>query len=343
MCGHWRDTEANKKELSYETIEKLLKDVVPHKSHITLSGGEPTLRKDLPQIIKLASDLGLETTLHTNASRLNMEYVEEIIQAGVTHIGISVDSAIEDIQDSIRGCPGLFQKQVQGIQNIKQVDPSMTIHVNATVMSSNYKDIDLMIPFCDEHGIASLTVVLMRTYSSIGEYNFVNHLPLNKQQLREFYQETIVRMFENLSPLHRNVRPLPNEVLQQTLIQDPDYGEIVEFLKDDQKMEPYIENFSQGLYGKTFVESNHCPRPLYKLEIDSEGKVTTCCATYCTYMGNIHEKGIQEIWDSEEYTQFRRCSNLPRAGICLRCNAFVGVPAFKIMECRAFSKSTANQ
>ncbi|MEW6202772.1 MAG: radical SAM protein, partial [bacterium] len=69
-------------EKTLETVRKLLGDGV---DKIILSGGEPTLRKDLPEIIRFARENGAETVeLYTNAIRCDkLEYTKKLVEAGL--------------------------------------------------------------------------------------------------------------------------------------------------------------------------------------------------------------------------------------------------------------------
>ena len=58
-----------------------------------LSGGEPTLRSDLPELVRCAHELGLYSTLVTSAFRLRKERLAELKAAGLDHVQISIQAA----------------------------------------------------------------------------------------------------------------------------------------------------------------------------------------------------------------------------------------------------------
>ena len=61
--------------------------------HIVFTGGEPTLRDDLPELIAHAEKNGQITGLNTNARRLSdPDYVEQLVEAGLDHVQITVES-----------------------------------------------------------------------------------------------------------------------------------------------------------------------------------------------------------------------------------------------------------
>mgnify|MGYP000695557202 CR=1 FL=1 len=66
---------------------------------LNFAGGEPTLRRDLPQLVRWAKELGLVTSIVTNGFRL-AELLEEHADA-LDWVGLSVDSGREDVQAAL--------------------------------------------------------------------------------------------------------------------------------------------------------------------------------------------------------------------------------------------------
>jgi uncharacterized radical SAM superfamily Fe-S cluster-containing enzyme len=82
--------------------------------NIQLSGGEPTLRDDLPQIITMGRDLGFSFfQLNTNGLRLasQPEYARELRDAGLSTVFLQFDGLDDEVYQSIRGRPLLEWKQ----------------------------------------------------------------------------------------------------------------------------------------------------------------------------------------------------------------------------------------
>jgi uncharacterized radical SAM superfamily Fe-S cluster-containing enzyme len=82
--------------------------------NIQLSGGEPTLREDLPQIITRGRELGFTFfQLNTNGLRLASQpgYARELKQAGLSTVFLQFDGLDDEVYRTIRGRPLLEQKQ----------------------------------------------------------------------------------------------------------------------------------------------------------------------------------------------------------------------------------------
>lgn len=91
---------------------KLLELGGPFNLH--LSGGEPTVRRDLPEIIRRVRALGFTyIQLNTNGVRLavDSDYAQELKDAGLTCVFLQFDGVTDDVYQAIRGKPLLETKR----------------------------------------------------------------------------------------------------------------------------------------------------------------------------------------------------------------------------------------
>ncbi|NLJ26539.1 MAG: radical SAM protein [Deltaproteobacteria bacterium] len=92
--------------------EQLLRIGGPY--NIQLSGGEPTLRDDLPEIIALGRSLGFSfIQVNTNGLRLAQEpsFVKDLAQAGLASVFLQFDGVTDDVYQKLRGRPLLKEKE----------------------------------------------------------------------------------------------------------------------------------------------------------------------------------------------------------------------------------------
>jgi radical SAM protein with 4Fe4S-binding SPASM domain len=74
--------------------------------HIVFTGGEPTLRDDLPELIAHAESLGQITGLNTNGRRLaDPSYVATLVDAGLDHVQVTVESSDSGIHQNALASP----------------------------------------------------------------------------------------------------------------------------------------------------------------------------------------------------------------------------------------------
>jgi radical SAM protein with 4Fe4S-binding SPASM domain len=124
-------------------IDKLHNIGIPH---IVFTGGEPTLRSDLSALIEYTQKKELVSGLVTNGRKLKDKvYLQSLIDAGLDHIQITVESHNPDIHDKITDTPGSWQETIQGLKNAIET-PIYTIS-NSTLNRYNVDDIEQTIDF----------------------------------------------------------------------------------------------------------------------------------------------------------------------------------------------------
>jgi uncharacterized radical SAM superfamily Fe-S cluster-containing enzyme len=114
----------NDGDLSIERIKFLYEEVLKHsgKCNIQLSGGEPTVRNDLPQIIRLGKELGFSfIQVNTNGIRIaqDEEYVKELKSAGLDSIFLQFDGMNDYIYKKLRGRE-LMELKIKAVENCKK-------------------------------------------------------------------------------------------------------------------------------------------------------------------------------------------------------------------------------
>jgi radical SAM protein with 4Fe4S-binding SPASM domain len=147
--GGPRETKELTTEEWFKIIDKLFVIGVPH---VTFTGGEPTLREDLPQLVRYAEEKGLVTGLITNGRKLSDSvYVDTLIKAGIDHIQITLESHREEIHDQITGVKGSWKETVEGLKNAIAT-PVYTL-TNTTLNQFNINDIIETIAFIHKLGL----------------------------------------------------------------------------------------------------------------------------------------------------------------------------------------------
>jgi radical SAM protein with 4Fe4S-binding SPASM domain len=120
--------------------------------HLTFTGGEATLRPDLVELIQYAEDVGLVTGLQTNGRRLrDGAYLDQLLQAGLDHIQITLESHDPAIHDRMVGVEGAWLDTVEGIKAV--VDADVYMMTNTTMTTENVGHIEETIAFVGSLGV----------------------------------------------------------------------------------------------------------------------------------------------------------------------------------------------
>jgi radical SAM protein with 4Fe4S-binding SPASM domain len=123
--------------------------------HICFTGGEATLREDLPKLISHAQGLGQITGLLSNGRRLSdPDYVQALCEAGLDHVQITLESHNPDIHDVMVRVRGAWRQTVSGIRNA--LDGGLFVMTNTTLLQPNVGAIDGTLDFLAELGVPTV-------------------------------------------------------------------------------------------------------------------------------------------------------------------------------------------
>ena len=210
MCNIWKLPK--NKELSLQQTEQLLSDKLFRSIQvINITGGEPTLRKDLVQIVNLLIDKLPELkiiTLTTNAldtDRVVRSCVEIAEASNKQGIDFLVEASLDGIgrtHDAVRNVPDAFRKVSETIFQIKQLSQrhDFRLGVNTVISPINLHGVSDVYRWCRRHDINVLFTV-----ASVSENYFSN---LDKQFLKmndedkEYLIDFLDRLAEEKSPLN---------------------------------------------------------------------------------------------------------------------------------------------
>ena len=139
-------------EPSFEEIKKILTRLSSIKPNppfaIQFAGGEPTIRDDLPEIIKTAKDLGFaQIQVATNGKRYSMdiEYLKRIINSGINTHYLQFDG-LSHACKKFRGYDTFFEKK-KAIDNLRQLGEKSIVLVPTVSKGVNDHEIGDIIYF----------------------------------------------------------------------------------------------------------------------------------------------------------------------------------------------------
>ncbi|HEB79552.1 MAG TPA: radical SAM protein [Rhodospirillales bacterium] len=126
---------------------------------VVLTGGEPMLRPDTPELARHASGLGLMVVVGSNGTLIDTARAAELKEAGVIGAGISLDSLDPAYHDGFRGRPGSWEKTMASLDACRKVGLGFQIHFS--VMDGNAHELDDMIAFARSAGALVLNVFFL--------------------------------------------------------------------------------------------------------------------------------------------------------------------------------------
>lgn len=121
-------------------LEKVQQAGIPH---VVFTGGEPTLRSDLPDLIAKCEDLGIVCGLLSDGLRFtDKRYMKTILNSGLDHI-------------MLLGAPA-DKRFWESLQNLMDDDIAVTVHL--TITSDNLTEIEQALPKLTETGLHALSL-----------------------------------------------------------------------------------------------------------------------------------------------------------------------------------------
>ncbi len=131
------------------------------KPSIQLFGGEPTVRKDLFEIIACAKSFGLPTRVVTNGIRLADEaYCRQLIATKAT-INIAYDGANPEAYRVLRNAPKALEKKQQAIENIRRIGGAKVVMMTLAARGFNDHEFADLFQFCHDRRDAIRAIYYM--------------------------------------------------------------------------------------------------------------------------------------------------------------------------------------
>jgi radical SAM protein with 4Fe4S-binding SPASM domain len=246
---------------------------------VILTGGEPLLRRDIYDIARHASDLGLWVVMGTNGVLVTDAVAQKIAECGVRGVAVSIDSTDPAKHDRFRGGPNAWEYSVRAIDICRA--HGLEVLVQTTVMSMNYDEMPALLDFARDKGAWSFNVYFLVQTGRGREMN-------------DLSPQGTARMLTDLVDAQDRYRPM--------LVRA--------------KCAP---QFKQIAYekGKGGLESGGCMAGTNYGRITPEGDVTPC--PYMSVVaGNVLERRFSDIWNTSPVLQeLRDLKNLK--GRCGRC------------------------
>src|SRR6201991_271010 len=135
-CSNPVELERGGSELSTAEWKKVLSELAEiGVLQIHFSGGEPTARKDLVELVQHASDVGLYSNLITSAVLLTREKLSALADAGLCHVQISFQGNEPLVADRVAGLKNAHETKIEAARWTRELDLPLT--VNAVMHRQN--------------------------------------------------------------------------------------------------------------------------------------------------------------------------------------------------------------
>ncbi len=268
--------EHGKDEIDTNQAKVIIKDLAEFGAPVLLfSGGEPMVRKDLPELASYAVEQGMRAVISTNGTLITKEKAKVLKDIGLSYVGISLDGG-EEIHDKFRGVQGAYRKALEGVANCR--DEGLKVGLRFTINRRNAAEVPKIFQVMRETGVPRVCFYHL-VYSGRGSELIKEDLDHaeTRAMLDLLMDETRAMFDEGLDP----------EVLTVDNHADGPYV-YLRLLKEDPERAAEVLKLLQ------FNEGNSSGRGIGCISWD--GKVHADQFWRNHTFGNVLERPFSEIW-----------------------------------------------
>lgn len=261
MCDCFRDPSRPEEEIDLETLEKL-----PEMVFTNITGGEPFIRQDITEIVRLLYKKTQRIVVSTNGYFTDriIKLCEEFPEIGIR---ISIEG-LEETNNAIRGLPDGFNRGFGTLKKLVEMGHK-DVGFGMTVQDMNCKDLIPLYDLSDEMGMEFATATLHNSFYFRKSDNKID----NKRMVAEEFERLINKLLKSKSP-KKWARAYFNHGL-------------INYLYGQRRLLP-CEMGTNGFF------------------LDPFGHVLPCNGSNERWsMGNLHEQTWDEIWTSEQAQKVR--------------------------------------
>lgn len=255
---------------------------------VTLSGGEPLTRKDLPQLIKHLRSCGISANVITNGWLLK-DKAQQLKDAGVATVAISIDGT-EEIHNNIRRAES-FARDMEGIKALRNL--GIDVGAITTISKRNLGDLPDLREKLIEVGVRSWQVQIGLPMGNMASHEDWILEPKEIDVIIDFCYET---------SLDGRLRMYPADCIGYYNVKE--------------------QEVRRKSYGTDNTLWDGCNAGVKGFGLLQNGDIIGCTSVRNKEFieGNIRERSLREIWtDKNSFLWRREMRKEQLSGECKRC------------------------
>lgn len=284
---------------------------------ISILGGEPTLHPQLPDIIRYVKEsrerANIKVRMFTNGTRLD-KCGQELIDAGIDKIYVSLDGHNPEINDRVRGY-GAFEKALRGLEFIQALrtreGSPVRLAIAHTVTKESYHSLVKLGQFAERVGVDELLLMLAqfvpREDGLAAQEELKSKLGISFKTWQDYGVESL------MNEIDPNLFASQLEELNRTK-----WKFDIEITPAGYSISELAASYFNAKWDKTFHHKT-CPVLDYSLGVLPNGDVVPCSMYMDPVVGNIRENRLDEVLDGEIYSHFRQLVMKQLLPTCKRC------------------------
>lgn len=288
-------------ELTTQQGKDLIKDLANFGVPVMLfSGGEPLMRKDLPELADFAVQHGMRAVISTNGTLITRQMAQTLKNVGLSYVGVSLDG-MEAVHDKFRGAKGAFKDALTGIEN--SMKAGIKVGLRFTINRSNATQIPAMFDLLEKMNVPRMCFYHL-VYSGRGS-KLVEE-DLSHEQTRE----VVDLIMDRTKDLHD--RGKPKEILTVDNHADGPYIYLRMLKQNEKRAADVLELLKMN-------EGNNSGRGIGCISWDGEVYADQFWRHYS--FGNITDRLFSEIWTDTSNERMKKLKEKKKyvTGRCAKC------------------------
>jgi MoaA/NifB/PqqE/SkfB family radical SAM enzyme len=307
MCSIWQ--QKNPPFLSVEQAEQIFaRDDFSFVRSLTLTGGEPTLRSDLPELfqIALANSPNLEHVLLATSglnTRRTVQFVDQMLETLNAaenrvyrfDVQISLDG-VGEVHDTVRGIPGFFDQVQATLTKLRELQgryPRLNLKLSCVLMPYNLPHVDALQGFAGRENLQIYFSPVVIDAAYYNNLHGVNSLSFSANGSNADAQ----RFFERLSQAEQS------------------------------SLRFYYQDMAQMVQGEP--RRRRCMMGYYGFVLEHNGNVYPCVNCEGNSFGNLLTDSFENVWFGPSANDARRAL---RVECCPSCTSMCYPPPSNALE-----------
>ncbi len=173
MCGQDHDPAKQDRELSLAQINIVAQRMAQlHARHLVITGGEPFLRHDLPEIIAAFKRHHFSIRIQTNGGpQVTPQLLTRCADAGLQDISVSIDTLNRDLQDEICQSRDVVDNAIRTLHLSQKVLPQGMSLANIVASAYNFKELPALVRYFSQRGIYTyITPAMISQEQDVAEH-----------------------------------------------------------------------------------------------------------------------------------------------------------------------------
>ena len=250
--------------------------------YISISGGEPFLRKDIFEVIEYIKKKDLRLHISSNGTLITKELAKKINNVGLDVVSISLDAVTPELHNRIRGSKEAFDMAIAAIENLTSYNGHHTqVGINTTITDLNLDELPKLVEFANDLEVDAIR--FRPWHRSLGHDETENILCINEGR------------FEDL-----------NNVIEQIIRMAKKYDIYT-------NSETYLRGIELYLRDKNRINVE-CFVGSFTCNISWMGDVVPCA--FIPAIGNVRNESFEKIWNSKQFNNARKDIT---KGNCQKC------------------------